>query len=101
MKFLLGFLTLFTIESKADTAKAEPIFTETCLTSDQIRTEYHVDGGEYNVYNYGAKGDGSTLDTPSIQRAIDTCFKAGGGTVLLPYGEIPFRDTFLEGQCFS
>jgi len=31
-------------------------------------------------------GDGKTLDTPAIQKAIDTCSKAGGGQVLIPPG---------------
>lgn len=40
----------------------------------------------YNVRDFGAKGDGSTLDTIAIQAAIDTCNKDQGGTVLVPAG---------------
>ena len=40
----------------------------------------------YDVKSYGAVGDGATLDTPSIQRAIDDCSAKGGGTVLFPAG---------------
>ncbi len=40
----------------------------------------------YNVREYGATGDGKTLDSPAINRAIETCTKAGGGTVCLPGG---------------
>ena len=41
----------------------------------------------YNVKNYGAKGDGKTLNTKAIQAAIDACFKDNGGTVLFPSGD--------------
>lgn len=40
----------------------------------------------YNIKNYGATGDGKTVDTKSINDAIDAAAKAGGGTVLLPAG---------------
>lgn len=43
--------------------------------------------GVYNVRDYGAAGDGKTLETPAISRAIKACAEAGGGTVLFPAGE--------------
>ena len=42
--------------------------------------------GAYDVRTYGAKGDGRTLDTRSIQRAIQNAHAAGGGRVLFPPG---------------
>jgi polygalacturonase len=42
--------------------------------------------GVYNVRDYGAKGDGKTLDSPAINAAIEAAVKAGGGQVLLPAG---------------
>lgn len=41
----------------------------------------------YNVKDFGAKGDGQTLDTAAIQAAIDACSKEQGGTVVIPAGE--------------
>ena len=35
------------------------------------------------VQQYGAKGDGTTLDTAAIQKAIDDCATKGGGVVRL------------------
>jgi hypothetical protein len=45
----------------------------------------------YNIRDFGAKGDGITLDTAALQAAIDACNRDGGGTVLVPAG------TFLIG----
>jgi len=39
-----------------------------------------------NVRSFGARGDGTTLDTDAINAAILAADKAGGGTVLLPAG---------------
>ena len=40
-----------------------------------------------NVHEYGASGMRADPATPAIQKAIDECAAAGGGTVLLPAGE--------------
>ncbi len=44
------------------------------------------DAGVYNVKAFGATGDGKTLDTPAINKAIDVAAAAGGGTVRFPAG---------------
>jgi hypothetical protein len=44
-----------------------------------------------NVREFGAKGDGTTLDHPAIQRAIDQAAARGGAVVHLPAG------TYLSG----
>lgn len=41
----------------------------------------------YNIREFGAKGDGTTLDTAAVQAAIDACHRDRGGTVLVPAGE--------------
>jgi hypothetical protein len=50
-----------------------------------------VGSGFFDVRDYGAVGDGETLDTVAIQAAIRASSEAGGGTVLLS------RGTFLSG----
>ena len=40
----------------------------------------------YNVRDYGAKGDGKTLEHTAINQAIEAASKAGGGQVYLPAG---------------
>jgi polygalacturonase len=45
-----------------------------------------------DVRDFGAKGDGTTKDTAAIQKALDVCATAGGGSVLVSDG------TFLTGS---
>jgi polygalacturonase len=42
---------------------------------------------EFNVRDYGAVGDGTTLDSPAINEAIEAAAAAGGGIVRLPAGD--------------
>jgi hypothetical protein len=42
--------------------------------------------GVYNIRDFGAKGDGTTLDSPAINKTIESCGLNGGGTVLVPPG---------------
>jgi exo-poly-alpha-galacturonosidase len=50
----------------------------------------------YNILNYGAKGDGRTLDTKAVQTAIDACNT--GGTVLVPKGQFIIGAIFLKSN---
>jgi polygalacturonase len=47
--------------------------------------------GVFSIRDYGAMGDGATLDTNAIQKTIDACAQDGGGLVLFPPG------TYLSG----
>lgn len=42
--------------------------------------------GWTSVRRFGAKGDGTTIDSDAINRAIDDVAKRGGGTVYIPAG---------------
>jgi hypothetical protein len=53
-----------------------------CLTALTVAAAEH----QFNVLDFGATGDGATLDTASINRAIEACSGAGGGEVLIPAG---------------
>jgi len=46
----------------------------------------------FDVRSYGAAGDGKTLDSPAINKAIEAAVAGGGGTVYLPAG------TYLAGS---
>lgn len=47
---------------------------------------------DFNIISFGATADGITLNTTSIQSAIDAAHKAGGGKVIIPSGR------FLTGS---
>ncbi|MGD9636382.1 MAG: glycoside hydrolase family 28 protein [Pirellulales bacterium] len=40
----------------------------------------------FDVAKFGAVGDGQTISTKAIQKALDECGKQGGGVVLIPPG---------------
>jgi hypothetical protein len=46
---------------------------------------------DVDITKYGAVGDGTTLNTVAIQKAVDDCSKKGGGKVIFPEGK------FLSG----
>lgn len=48
----------------------------------------------FNVTDYGAVPDGRILSSPGIQKAIDACSAAGGGTVVFAAG------VYLSGSIF-
>jgi len=42
--------------------------------------------GELSVRDFGAVGDGKTVETAAIQKALDTAASSGGGEVVIPAG---------------
>src|SRR5262249_16436300 len=56
-----------------------------------LNEEKTIGARVFNVRDFGAVGDGVTLDTNAVQSAIDACFKDKGGTVVIPAG------TFVVG----
>lgn len=54
-----------------------------CAAAFAPRTSFALPP-EFNAMHFGATGNGITLDTHAVQKAIDAAFAAGGGRVILP-----------------
>lgn len=57
------------------------LLTSSSFASGQPR---HV---TFNITDFGAVGNGATVNTVAIQRTVDSCAHQGGGTVLIPPGD--------------
>jgi hypothetical protein len=53
---------------------------------------------DFDVKQFGAKGDFTTNDRSAIQGAIDACHKAGGGRVTVPAGRYLSGDLVLRSH---
>jgi polygalacturonase len=62
--------------------------------SSYAKSEHSV----FNIRDYGAKGDGVTLNTKSIQATIDACSQSGGGTVWFPAGRYISGTIYLKSH---
>jgi polygalacturonase len=57
-------------------------FSQAAPKTKEINTR-----GFYNILDFGAKGDSTTLATDAINKAIETASSAGGGTIFFPAGD--------------
>jgi polygalacturonase len=57
---------------------------------------YQGINGQYNVRTFGAKGDGITMDTRAIQKAIDKAYENKGGVVEVSAGTYKIGTLFLK-----
>jgi polygalacturonase len=46
-----------------------------------------IQSNSFSIMDYGAIGDGKTMNTKAFQSAVNACVKAGGGTVSVPAGK--------------
>lgn len=54
--------------------------------------------GNVSVKDFGAKGDGVSLDTKAVQAAIDCVAKQGGGVVIVPAGTYVCGSIWLKSN---
>jgi len=64
----------------------------------QLLAGCRVQQHEYFITAFGARDDGRTVSTSSIQQAIDACHQAGGGRVVVPAGEFVTGTMILKSN---
>ncbi|WP_321289687.1 glycosyl hydrolase family 28 protein [uncultured Sunxiuqinia sp.] len=62
--------------------------------SDTTKIDVKALGTQFVITDYGAIGDGETINTQAIQKTIDEAARSGGGVVVIPEGR------FLTGAIF-
>ena len=72
------------------TQQLEEIFSQPTFAVIPNRT--------FAAADFGAKADGTTVNTQAIQKAIDAAAKAGGGVVTLPKGTIVSGALFIKSN---
>ncbi|WP_163708091.1 glycoside hydrolase family 28 protein [Mangrovibacterium lignilyticum] len=90
VKFILAIVLFSSLSWSANAIQDEKKWAEIYEIIDNIKEPVFPDK-TFNIEEFGAKADGTTLNTDAINNAIIACSKAGGGTVLVPKG------TFLTG----
>jgi len=77
-----------TQQSSALTLPASPATTAPGSANESV----------HNVRTFGAKGDGQTIDTPAVNKAIETAAASGGGVVRFPAGVYPCFSIHLKSK---
>jgi polygalacturonase len=95
---------------RRDLLKASPLVLASTVghvALAQSTVEPHAAEAIYDVRRFGATGDGKTVDSPAINKAIEAAAAAGGGTLVFPAGTyLSFSirlkshvDLYLSGGC--
>ncbi|HMR18141.1 MAG TPA: glycoside hydrolase family 28 protein [Sphingobacterium sp.] len=83
-KFYLGVLTLFVLLTNGSASAQSDFVYNWDNLPEVIQPQFPKD--TIDIQHFGAKGDGHTLNTQSINNAIASCSQNGGGVVLIRAG---------------
>lgn len=81
---LLGFLFI-----QVSYSQEAAVYKETMIEAPfpiQPIKEYIYPKKDFNIKSYGAVNSGETINTEAIRKAIEACYQAGGGRVIVPSG---------------
>ncbi|MFV0366673.1 MAG: glycoside hydrolase family 28 protein [Mangrovibacterium sp.] len=85
IKVFVALLVLSLSSASAYAIQDEKKWAEIYEIIDNINTPSFPDA-TYLITDFGAVGDGETLNTQAINKAIEVCSFNGGGTVIVPKG---------------
>ena len=83
-------------DSKVWTSSSQPL-KEMEKVRKQIKAP-KFKNKEYNIVEFGAKGDGTTKNTEALKKAIEACHKRGGGRVVVPAGKFLTGPIYLKSN---
>jgi polygalacturonase len=75
-----------------------PAITYSWETASASQKPSSLSSPFFNVADFGAIGDGKTVCTGAIQKAVDECARAGGGRVVFPAGQYLTGPLFLKSN---
>lgn len=63
-----------------------------------IASSLTVWGNDFNILKYGAINDSNLLSTTAINKAIEDCYRSGGGRVIIPAGNFKSGTIVLKSN---
>jgi DNA sulfur modification protein DndE len=84
-RIILFIALVFAFTSEAQTKNEQYYISKAPFKMPAV-VEPHFPQRSFSIRDYGAIGDGQTLNTAAFAKAIEACVKAGGGKVIVPAG---------------
>ena len=104
MNFLRNATLAFSLLSPFSlSAMAQPVVLKhhnSEIRSVELTLPKRTADNEFLITDFGAKGDGKTLDREPLQTAIDTAEKAGGGYVIVPAGQYLIGGVVMKSNVY-
>lgn len=83
-------------EPKAWTSSSQPLKEMEQIRKLIIAPKFK--NQEFNIIDFGAKGDGVAMNTGAFKKAIEACNAAGGGRVVVPSGNFLTGPIYLKSN---